>query len=515
MKYLTFLAYLLIFLILPLDVFANTSPTPASPNPSQSITQDISANSQRMEYTLLSLMHTVTCIATEKPLLNKPCFSFQPLGSLQFKDQGQTTGGLLGIATGLIATIYSNPPIHAQQYIADISSSFGIVPKAEAQVGGAGGQVILTVYPLWLVSRNFAYVLMTVIFIVVGVMVMFRQRINPQTVITLQAALPGLVVGLILITLSYFFAAILVDIGFAAVYIVGFYFMQTQPVGTPNNIQTLVQSNVLSVFSFFVNAVHNVDFQPAIEAVLQSIRGSAESTLDWLVRFIACEYSEAIGSVASGIPIVGPFAQVAGCLGFAETAVVNKGYFMSLIAWLALFFILLYTMIQVIRKLLMNYITILFLTLTAPFHFLIASLPGQQGVATTWARNMLCNVLAFPGVFAVFYFSAFILSTGNTDIQLAFSIVSGPQPISQTLPLFSGLDSELIRYMIGFGALLVTPGIPDIICDAIGKVGRSSQIIAGQVEGNIKAGQGQAKQGIGFGKTVFGGAAKGVGGFFK
>jgi len=56
---------------------------------------------------------------------------------------------------------------------------------------------------IWKNTRNVSYVLFTVIFIVIGFMIMFRKRIDPQTVVTVQNALPRVVLSLILITFSY------------------------------------------------------------------------------------------------------------------------------------------------------------------------------------------------------------------------------------------------------------------------------------------------------------------------
>lgn len=505
MKY--FISFILgCFIFLSSFVSVSAQTVVSSPIPTQTVAQSIDANSQKMEFTLISLLHTITCIVTETPVLNKPCFSFAPLGSLQ-PSETQKSGGLLGMTGGILSALYSNPPVHAQYYVADISRSFGLIPEAHAQqIGGAGSQVISGVYALWQVSRNFAYILMTMIFVVIGVMVMFRQRINPQTVITLQAALPGLVVGLILITLSYFFASVLVDIGFVAVYLVGFYFMQTQAADAANLTGGLMQENVFKIFSYFISATDNVNFVPTLVPIFQSITGKAALYLDTLIGFIACEYGENVGSVLGGIP----FFTAITCGAAITKAVGDKAGVIGLIASVVLLFILLYTMLQIIRKLVTNYITILFLTFSAPFHFLVASMPGQEAVATAWARNMLCNVLAFPGVFGVFYFAAYVLADGSPGITNAFNITTGMKSSTQALPFLVNLDSDLIRYLVGFGSLIAAPTIPDLICDGIGKVGRGGQVIAREIESSTKEGQGYLQRSIRGGSTAMKAGGSGI-----
>ena len=56
---------------------------------------------------------------------------------------------------------------------------------------------------VWKRTRNVSYTLFAAVFIVIGFMIMFRKRLDPQTVVTIQNALPRVVVSLILITFSY------------------------------------------------------------------------------------------------------------------------------------------------------------------------------------------------------------------------------------------------------------------------------------------------------------------------
>jgi hypothetical protein len=150
--------------------------------------------------------------------------------------------------------------------------------------------------------------------------------------------------------------------------------------------------------------------------------------------------------------------------------------------------ILLYTIVRLVLRLLNCYLTIIFLTISSPFVFLVSALPGRQGMATDWVRNMLCNVLSFPAVIAVFYFSAFLV--GNNQIP-GFG-VSQPfnlEGASANLPFLGGFQLENLRKIIAFVALLATPSIPDIICKTVGKPGQGAGVLAGAVSGAISGGQ--------------------------
>ena len=59
--------------------------------------------------------------------------------------------------------------------------------------------------------RNFAYVLITLLFIIMGLMIMFRVKIDPRTVVSFQSALPKIIMALILVTFSYAIVGLLID----------------------------------------------------------------------------------------------------------------------------------------------------------------------------------------------------------------------------------------------------------------------------------------------------------------
>src|SRR3989338_2336972 len=146
-----------------------------------------------------------------------------------------TSNGVLGVTLSMIGEVISTPPIRSSEFIANFGEQLGI-KSAHAQVGGSGSGVLAPIFKLWEVSRNIAYLAMIIIFIIVGLMVMFRQKLNPQTVVSIQMALPGLVIGLVMITFSYFLASLISDIAFVGTNVVGYYFSLAQDGGTPTQL---------------------------------------------------------------------------------------------------------------------------------------------------------------------------------------------------------------------------------------------------------------------------------------
>lgn len=114
-------------------------------------------------------------------------------------------GTLLGMVTTgtAMATGYA-PPVNLAFYAKhNLAKMPGVVGKsayAQTDLSPWGFSLIIE---LWEFTRNFAYALMSVIMLVVGFLIITRRKINPQTVVTVQTALPKIVISLLLITFSY------------------------------------------------------------------------------------------------------------------------------------------------------------------------------------------------------------------------------------------------------------------------------------------------------------------------
>lgn len=448
-----------------------------------------------------NLFHSFSCLAIGQSLIGQPCLTYQFTKNAQGMLQGvpmlsQTnlSGGTLGGVASLIAVLYSNPPVRSADYIASVSKGFGLVKEVKAQgVTGSGAEVLNPILNLWQVSRNIAYIFMIIAFLVIGIMIMFRNKINPQTVITAQAALPGLIIGLIMITFSYFFAGLISDLAFIGTNVVGYYFQAAQ--GIPNIEADLVQKtkdeSVLNIFSRFVGVLNRDDATRAVDTIFNNFTGEVQTYLRIFAGIVAFQFGNQLGGA---VPYYGVL--IAPIIGIISASTIQFGISPVLGFVISLFTvaILIITMLKLLLRLVNNYITILFLTLSAPFQFMAASLPGRQGIATSWFLNMLCNVLAFPAVMAVFYFVNYLLGA-TAVINSPFSVQAQPSIAgTNTFPLFGGLDVSILRVVVAIGALIATPAIPDLICRAIGVTGQAGQLIGQQISGGIGAGRGYTGQ---------------------
>lgn len=460
-----------------------------------------------------NIFHTFSCLAVGQSVISQPCLNY--VKGVPVLSSVNLSGGALGATTSMIGMLFANPPVRTADYLASLGTGLGIVKEANAQgVVGSGANVLSPIISLWQVSRNISYVLMIVIFVVIGLMIVFRQKINPQTVITAQAALPGLVIGLILITFSYFLAGLISDTAFVGTNVVGYYFAAAQDkTDDPeriNLVQQIAPKSILSLFSKFVGIVTKNDAAGVSTSIYNSLEPEAQNLVKWFVGWISSQFiSPFSGAIPppAGIylkPVIDLL--VGGIAGVAAPAQT-----LGLVIWFAAGFILMYQMLMLFMRLLNSYLTIIFMTITAPFQFLFSSLPGRQEMATNWVLNLLGNVLVFPAVIAVLYFVALLLSGTGRDFtplktsqlnqiqnnSLA-SIVYAKEPTEligeTTFPLFGGINFSFLKILLAFGALTALPAIPDIVVKSIGKVGQAGQLIGQEITGGIRSGQGYTNQ---------------------
>ncbi|MBI2021470.1 hypothetical protein HYS93_01135 [Candidatus Daviesbacteria bacterium] len=369
------------------------------------------------------------------------------------------SGGLIGGLNTMTLALYSHPPTSTTYYLAKAAKNFGLVTPVYAQsVSGSGAGILTPVSKLWEVFRNISYVAYIFVFIATGFLVMFRRRLNPQTIISVQAALPGLIIGLLLITFSYLIAALFIDLGFVSIQLLGNLFSQiTRDNGSilnafdPQKLAT--QSNVLELFNSSVQGWQNhKSVEEGLTGVLDSIRsgfplgGGVGLTL----------ISTVIGAIV-GFLILGPLGLavagvVGGVGGFAASS--NLGPFVaSLIVPLILIIALTVQFFKLFFKLLTAYAMLLIITVLGPLLILIGTVPGRGNIISFWWKNLLGNALVFPAVFGVFLFAGMILAT---------------EPWVASPPLFGGLDTRLLQVIVAYVIILGSPAIVDVTKKLIG-----------------------------------------------
>jgi len=328
----------------------------------------------------------------------------------------QRSGGAISILAGLTGALYTTPPASSVEYLADLGQNLGIVKPAYAQ--GLGFSAFSPVLTLWKTFRDIAYLGFVVIFVIVGFMVMFRKRIDPRTVVTIQEALPNLVIALIIVTFSYAIVGLLVDfMEFLNYLIVNLLVKGTSggPLLSPQQTQAFLQTNVLNLVW---------DFYASVKRLGDSISGYIKLPTDFILK------------------------------GMVEITV-------TVVFTLMLFF----NMFKIFFMLLGSYVGIILSLLFSPLQTIQGAFPGGKS-SLSWIRGLIANLLVFPATLAMLLI-AYQFTTPRTPSWQALSKAVVPQNFTWAPALIGTWPAPGVGPLISFGIILAIPAIGQAIKQAL------------------------------------------------
>ncbi|MBT6401160.1 hypothetical protein HN803_05860 [candidate division WWE3 bacterium] len=123
-------------------------------------------------------------------------------------------GTLAGVTTSMVnATYVEPPPVNLALYVKSVAGQVPILgDTAFAQTGITDNAAFVVVFSIWKLTRNVAYGMLAIFMLVIGVMIMMRKQLDPRTSVTIQNALPRIVIAVILITFSYAIGAFAISL---------------------------------------------------------------------------------------------------------------------------------------------------------------------------------------------------------------------------------------------------------------------------------------------------------------
>lgn len=262
-----------------------------------------------------------------------------------------TGGSLLGLAymANNIAT-YEPLPVNLAYYWNDTISKVPLMNQTlAAEVNYTGPLKLLeTVLVVWKVIRNGALGAMAVMMLIIGIMIMARKKVNQQVVVSIQYALPKVVMALILIVFSY-------------------------PIGA--TIASLAWTLKMSAHDI-VRSLIAVAAGPATSGALEIRDTSIAMIIIVLLGIILATGGSALVSI----------------LLFAVTA--------------SVIIILLFALIQV--KILAIYVKMIVSVVASPIKFALSAIPGNDTQITDWFKQMATYTLQIFFTNAAFYFVWYI-----------------------------------------------------------------------------------------------------------
>src|SRR3989344_9366698 len=170
---------------------ANTNPD--VPNNLHNWTQNV----------MIEVMSALTCqLAGVDPINPKQgCLGIDSAsGKIGFLPSPQE-GGAIGFMGNMISVLYT-PPLHTADYFQDLASNFGLSKHAYSQTTGTGFKSLTPLIGIWSAFRNIVYLFLVIIFVIIGLAIMLRVKIDPRTVMTIQNQIPKIIIGILAVTFS-------------------------------------------------------------------------------------------------------------------------------------------------------------------------------------------------------------------------------------------------------------------------------------------------------------------------
>lgn len=330
--------------------------------------------------------------------------------------------GIAGNLTNLVIGMTTTPVISSKEYLADLGHNMGILPNTTAYAQGIGFNAFAPVLMLWKISRDISYLAFIAIFVITGFMVMFRQKIDPRTVVTIQEALPKLIVTLLIITFSYAIAGFIIDITEFSTRFIGSTLSDRNLIAVSgkspsDHQQTLNRLYANNIFEL-VNPIRETD------TITNALKGSNIPLVN--------------------LPLIGDIT-------------------MKLIFNIAGIVV----MFKIFFALIGPFATIILSVVFAPLSLLASALPGSHDGFMSWIKGLLSKALVFPATFALLAIAAVIkgnlnmgtFASGNANWDIANNVFGSLGWSPATI----GDWGSAIGSLVAFGILFTIPNIADAI----------------------------------------------------
>lgn len=354
------------------------------------------------------------------------------------RQQGKLPSSAIDFIAYSAGQVYANPMASFSWFAQDFLANAGLAPKP-VYAQGIGFSALQDLLPLWKASRNIAYSILVIVMVVIGFMIIFRMKIDPKTVISVQAALPKIIVTLLLITFSYAIVGLMIDLMYLSMSILIALIASNAPgVDLHNNVGTLQSQYMTGGLGTLFGSVFSGGLLHVIPTLLEAIL-----------------IPSAINAGAVAVA-----AKVSTAWAFGGPLTVIIGLAIPLVLLFIIVLGLLFTSIRLILLLLNSYIQLLIALILGPLFLLQEAIPGRSAFSS-WLLNVVANLSVFPATAAILLFG-WVLTT-NQGLVPATS--NGPQPFVKpniwVPPLlgFATTPQNIFPALLGLGIFFLAPNL--------------------------------------------------------
>lgn len=378
-------------------------------------------------------------------------------------DGTQTTGwipsGMFGQTANLISSTF-NQPASGVQYIAQIKDNF--LGKSTYAADGIGYNGLSPLLSIWKTFRNAIYALFSVVFIVIGIMIMLRVKISPQAVISIQNSIPKIISSLILVTFSYAIVGLLIDLSyFVQAFVIGLLFQGTGITNTASDLFTQnngIFGGISKVFSEVFKGtvlVSNLNTNNLANLtnmdMTRSLSLISQFTPFWVASAIGAIIGVVAGTIIGAIFSAGIGAPVGALAGLGLGAAIFTLIFEI---------IMLILIIKFFVGLIKCYFSLIIKIIMGPLEIAMGAFPNSKIGFNSWIINIIGNLAVFP-ICVIYIVLVTLILNQLTKVGFMWT---------PTLLSIGGLQAtpiSAIKMIFGLGALFMLPKLPTMIPEFI------------------------------------------------
>lgn len=275
---------------------------------------------------------------------------------------------------------------------------------------------------IWSISRNIAYAFYVVIMIIIGFMIMFRNKIGGQMMVTIGNALPKIVISLILVTFSFAIVGLIIDVAGVAKGLVDVILYPTEPAGSGINV-----GDPWSLMSDFMGKYGgSINLRQSITGILKDFGVGLLKTL--------------LAPIVMGFVIVG-----------------------AIKLWI---------------ELIKAYLGLLVNIVIAPLSIMFGALPGNEASMWNVFKSALRNALVFPLAYAIVN-APYALEGRGLSLSLPETLTGDQSNYDET---FANLLISVVKII----AIFVACSAPNILKGIIPATAPKSGVNTGEaIKGSL------------------------------
>ncbi len=351
--------------------------------------------------------------------------------------------GITGVATTqMIYALYNQPAIDLSSYMAyEWSPVYHNKQELMAATYSNGYSFLRAtgVAGLWGVTRNMSYLFLAIILVISGFMVMFRQKINGQVMVSIYNTIPNIIIALVLITFSFAIVGLLININTTVVYALARSFF---PPEYREAYFDSVGGSFLSNFAIFMEtAAYIISPVPAFTKLINKLPSGLSLGVN---AFVSMGFLAAFAA----IPVLG--------------VIFGSQTFMGPLLLLISMLITLTAAIKIYFAMLKQYFMLLLNIILMPLAIAFGALPGQGHLTKNIFLKIIKNLLSMQFITFFVNLAMFLSTTPSLNI----SIFKGSYLGGGGNPALKGSGtSYIVRLYLFYYLLFFATNVPNLLDD--------------------------------------------------